>query len=334
MSNDSTPVEAPAPQANLLLARAGLGGVLMGLANLVPGVSGGTMLLATGIYRDFVDAVARFTRLRPSARALLVLGTVGGAAFLAILLGAGLLKDLVVHRRWMMYALFVGLTLGGIPLVWRPIRDKSAAYWSGLGGGLAFMVALFWLQQSNPGGSETGSNALALGAAGAAGASAMILPGLSGGYLLLLMGQYVPILSGVDRLKSALIARDVAAVVDVGLAVVLPVGIGVVAGVVVISNLVQWFFRRFEQATYGVLLGLLLGAVIGLWPFQRPVDPVPGETLIKGTVVTEANLADFDLEDYPTEFYRPAGGQVAGALGLLGLGLAATLALARTQPSD
>ena len=196
------------------------------------------------------------------------------------------------------------------------------------------MVALFWLQQSTPGGSETGSNALALGAAGAAGASAMILPGLSGGYLLLLMGQYVPILSGVDRLKSALIARDVAAVVDVGLAVVLPVGIGVVAGVVVISNLVQWFFRRFEQATYGVLLGLLLGAVIGLWPFQRPVDPVPGETLIKGTVVTEANLADFDLEDYPTEFYRPAGGQVAGALGLLGLGLAATLALARTQPSD
>lgn len=306
----------------------------MGLANLVPGVSGGTMLLAAGIYREFVDAIARCTRLRPTVRALLVLGTVGGAAALAILLGAGLLKDLVVHRRWIMYALFVGLTLGGIPLVWRPVPRKSVAYWSGLAGGLAFMTALFWLQQSNPGGGDGDSHALALGAAGAAGASAMILPGLSGGYLLLLMGQYVPILSGVDRLKSALLARDVAAGLEVGLAVILPVGLGVVAGVVVISNLVQWFFRRYEQATYGVLLGLLLGAVLGLWPFQRPVEPVFDETVIKGRVVTAETLADFDLEDYPTEFYAPEAGQVGGALGLVGLGLAATLTLAHRRRED
>lgn len=303
----------------------------MGLANLVPGVSGGTMLLAAGIYREFVGAIARITRLRPTIHSLLVLAVVGGSAAGAILLGAGLLKDLVVHRRWIMYALFVGLTLGGIPLVWRPVQRKSTPYWTGLAGGLGFMVALFWLQQSNAGGGAGGSNALALGAAGAAGASAMILPGLSGGYLLLLMGQYVPILSGVDRFKSALVARDVAAALDVGLAVILPVGLGVVAGVVLISNLVQWFFRRYEQATYGVLLGLLLGAVIGLWPFQRPVEPVFGETMIKGRVVTEATLDEFELEDYPTEFYRPGGGQIAGAVALLGLGLAATLALARPQ---
>lgn len=322
------------PSSRVLLARAGLGGVLMGLANLVPGVSGGTMLLAAGVYREFVDSIARFTRLRPTMRALLVLGTVAGAAAVAILLGAGLLKDLVVQRRWIMYALFVGLTLGGIPLVWRPIRRKSLAYWSGLAGGLGFMIALFWLQQSSPSAGDASSNALALGAAGAAGASAMILPGLSGGYLLLLMGQYVPILSGVDRLKTALVARDVGAILDVGFSVILPVGLGVVVGVVVVSNLVQWFFRRYEQATYGVLLGLLLGAVVGLWPFQRPVDPIFGETVIKGRVVTESTLQEFDLEDYPTEIYRPGAGQVAGALGLTGLGLAATLALARPRRED
>lgn len=300
----------------------------MGLANLVPGVSGGTMLLAAGIYREFVDAIARLTRLRPTPRALIVLGTVGGTAALSILLGAGLLKDLVVHRRWVMYALFVGLTLGGIPLVWRPVPRKTMAYWAGLCGGLAFMVGLFWLQQNNPAGSGAESNSLALGAAGAAGASAMILPGLSGGYLLLLMGQYVPILSGVDRLKSSLIARDLPGILEVGLSVILPVGLGVVAGVVVISNLVQWFFRRYERTTYGVLLGLLLGAVIGLWPFQRPVEPVLGETLIKGRVVTADTIGEFEIEDYPTEFYRPAGAQVGGAMILMGIGLAATLAIA------
>ena len=97
----------------LLMLRSVIGGILMGLANLVPGISGGTMLLAAGIYPCFINAIAEVTTLRLRVATIAVLGSVVGAASVAILLFAGVVKELVVDHRWMMYSLFIGLTLGG-----------------------------------------------------------------------------------------------------------------------------------------------------------------------------------------------------------------------------
>ena len=107
--------ESEALPPTTLAARGIVGGLLMGLANLVPGISGGTMLLAAGVYPNFISAIAEVTTLRFKARSLVVLATIAGSAGLAILLGAGAMKTLVVEERWMMYSLFIGLTLGGIP---------------------------------------------------------------------------------------------------------------------------------------------------------------------------------------------------------------------------
>ena len=156
----------------------------------------------------------------------------------------------------------------------------------------------------------------------------MILPGVSGGYLLLVLGQYVPILTAIDALKEGLSSGDMAAVVSVGLRVLLPVGIGVVAGIVGVSNLLGLLLRKCEKATLGVLLGLLLGAVVGLWPFQQGVAPCVGDT-IKGQVLTEALLADLEPDDYPTMCFRPTGGQLAGSFGLILLGFGFTLGVSR-----
>ena len=95
-----------------LVTRGVFGGILMGLANLVPGISGGTMLLAAGIYPRFIESISDVTRFRFRFRSLLCLGSVVFAALIAILLLAGVLKDLVVDHRWIMYSLFIGLTLG------------------------------------------------------------------------------------------------------------------------------------------------------------------------------------------------------------------------------
>ena len=102
-----------------------LGGTLMGLANLVPGISGGTMLLAAGIYPRFIQALAELSALRFRKSSLLVLGLVGIAAGSAILLGAGTVKDAVVEHRWAMYSLFIGLTLGGVPVLWSMARPPT-----------------------------------------------------------------------------------------------------------------------------------------------------------------------------------------------------------------
>jgi putative membrane protein len=312
----------------LVLVRAALGGVLMGLANLVPGISGGTMLLAAGIYPRFVAAVAEVSTLRFRVPALVLLGTVAVAALAGIVLLAGPIKDLVVHHRWIMYSLFVGLTLGGLPVVWRMARPATRSVFLGAGGGFVAMSALAIAQASGVTGGDGQANLLLLGLAGLAGASAMILPGVSGGYLLLVLGQYVPILGAIETVKDAVAARDLAAATEPAVTVLLPVGVGVVVGVVVVSNALKWLLARYEKATLGVLIGLLLGAVVGLWPFQAPVEPPIGST-VKGEVVTAESLATIEVEDWPTRRFTPDATQVGGAIGLVVLGFALTSAIAR-----
>ncbi len=310
--------------------RGAVGGVLMGLANLVPGISGGTMLLAAGVYPRFVRAVAEVSTLRFVRSSVIVLTTVVGAALIAVLVFAGAIKELVVHHRWIMYSLFIGLTLGGVPVVWRMVRPPTRAMWIGVMVGLGAMIVLAILQQSGTTSAGLAAgNTIMLLVAGVAGASAMILPGVSGGYLLLVLGQYIPILSAIDVFKLALEAGDMAAAMEPALRVLLPVGIGVLAGVAVISNLLRWLLAQHAKPTLGLLLGLLLGAVVGLWPFQRPVDPVLGETIIKGRVVTADNIGELDPEDYPTTFFTPVSSQVAGALALIVAGGTVTLLISR-----
>ena len=310
----------------LLGVRGAIGGVLMGLANLVPGISGGTMLLAAGVYPAFIAGIADVTTLKLRLRSLLLLGTIVAAALLAILLLAGVMRSLVIEQRWIMYSIFIGLTLGGVPLVWRLARPATMGVWLGAGCSFAGML----LMQLGLGGGGTSGEAsnVFLFFSGLAGASAMILPGVSGGYLLLLLGQYEVILGAIDTLKQGLLGGPDFALVMDSMGVVIPVGGGVVIGVVGVSNGLRWLLRRFEKPTLGALLGLLFGAVVGLWPFSAPVPPQPGD-LIEGQIVTSETAPQIDVEDWVLVRFDPSPGQAAGALALLALGVAATALVAR-----
>ncbi len=346
--------DSPPDAPPFLIPRGLFGGALMGVANLVPGISGGTMLLAVGIYERFIEAVARATALRFDRSTLTTLGSVGLAAAAAIVLLAGPVKQLVVMHRWVMYSLFIGLTLGGVPVIRALIRESSAARRddSGAGAiragavvGFLAMVLLAWVQmRGGDGGASDGW--VILFVAGAAAAAAMILPGVSGGYLLLVLGAYLPILDGIDGFRAALSAGDVGALVSVGTGVILPVALGVGIGIAVVSHALRWLFSRYRLATLGVLLGLLVGAVVGLWPFQTARVPEPGE-LIKGRVVevvddgTGRGIPDgvtirfadtgepVDLEDLPTDAYAPTPWQTLVALLLLSAGYTTTAVIGR-----
>lgn len=304
----------------------------MGLANLVPGISGGTMLLAAGIYPEFINALSDVTRFRFRFRSLLVLGCVVAAAGLGILLLAGSLKEAVLDHRWVMYSLFIGLTLGGLPVVWKLVRNVTPGLIVAATGAVVAMTVLALLQLNGVVGSGS-SNFVMLFLAGLAGASAMILPGLSGGYLLLLLGQYVPVLAAVDQFKDALKARDVGLAVEPAVTVLVPVGIGVVAGVVIVGNLLKWLLNRYRQETLGVLIGLLLGSVIGLMPFQQGVEPVVGD-LVKGQVVTADTIDEIAREDWPVRFFQPSLLQVSCALGLIAIGFMLTLGVSAIGKSS
>ena len=231
--------DTPGSTTASLAARGAAGGVLMGLANLVPGISGGTMLLAAGVYPQFIGSVAEVSTFRFRLRSIVLLASVLLGMAVAIVGLAGFVKDLVVYHQWVMYSVFIGLTLGGVPLLWRMVRPADPTVIIAAIVGILAMVALV-LVQGGGAGSTAGDGAVAAGSdnslvgvtamllvAGTAAGAAMILPGVSGGYLMLVLGQYVVILGAIAGTRDAVRGGDWADVTD-GLMVLVPFGLGVV----------------------------------------------------------------------------------------------------------
>jgi len=302
----------------------------MGLANLVPGISGGTMLVACGIYTLFIDAVSDATRLRFNRRMILTLGCVVIGAVIAIGGLASMIHWALVNHRWVMFSIFIGLTLGGIPILWAMAKPIKRDTWAGVAIGALLMGGLVALQELGGAGSGlSGPFGLVLG--GAAAASAMILPGVSGAFLLLLLGQYEPIIGAIKGSVNALKDGDISALMD-QMGVVIPVGIGVLLGVAIVSNLLRWVLHHYERLTLGVLLGLIMAAPAGLYPFREGVMPQLGDT-IKGELVTEENLVEMQAadsaKDWAQESFKPTTMQVVGAQLLIIGGFAVTIGIAR-----
>lgn len=319
-----------------LLVRAAVGGVMMGLANLVPGISGGTMLVAVGIYTRFIDAISSVTRLKLTRPTILLLGTVVLFAGIAIAGCSGLIAALLETHRWAMYSLFIGLTWGGAPLIWRMIRESKAntgkvfdtPVSTGLIVGMVVMAGLAALQLRGAEGGGGSDSIVMLALGGVAGASAMILPGVSGAYLLLLLGLYDTIVNAIKDSVSAAKDANLDALFD-QLSIVVPVGVGVVVGIAVVANVLRFVLHRYERATLGVLLGLLIAAPAGLYPFREGIPPEVGDVIKGQTIATAEEAAEVKPKDWPQRTFTPTGTHLGGSLGLIVVGLGVTLAIDR-----
>ncbi len=244
-----------------------LRGIAMGAADLVPGVSGGTIALITGIYARLIAAIAS---IGPSTLSLLLRGKVMEAwksidgPFLLIL-GAGIataiiglaavLDWLLKHYPLPLWAAFSGLVLASaLSLVRDNYRLWSAQEWSlfAIGIGVAVFVGLTQAVQmpETPWG---------IFLAGSVAICAMILPGISGSFLLLLMGMYQVVISAVVNLEFVTLA-------------LFALGCGV--GILLFSRLLQRLLGVAEQPTMATLFGFLLGSLIILWPWQVTVSSV------------------------------------------------------------
>lgn len=286
------------------LVRCAIAGVLMGLANLVPGVSGGTMVLIMGLYDEFISSIADVTRLRFRIRSVVFLGVLGGATAVTIVALSGWMADAVEKHRSIMYALFIGLTLGGAPLLWRMATPIKAPSLITLACGFGLMVGIALARPSGESPSQAAATSLGVEpvdhayardfAAGVLGMSAMVLPGISGAFMLLIIGRYEAILVSISQVKEYALSFGKSGDLK-ALHVLIPVAIGAVLSLLVVTNLMKWLLHHHEKATVGLLLGILLGSVIGLWPME------PGST----------------------------GGDYATAVTALAVGIASTTGLAR-----
>lgn len=251
----------------------------MGMANLVPGVSGGTMILVMGLYDEFISSVADVTRFRFTRRNITFLAVVGGAAVVVIATLAGTLSRAVTLHQSAMFSLFIGLTLGGVPLLVRLLKGPSASSMIGVALGLSLMIVIA-LTNDEPPDAPGLKAAVAAGefvvnhhyprdlAAGALGMSAMVLPGISGAYMLLVLDRYETILASISLAKDYALSMGRRGDAAVFLSVLIPTAIGAIVSLVCLSNVLKWMLRRHEKPTLGLLLGILLGSVVGIWPFD------------------------------------------------------------------
>lgn len=237
-----------------------LRGMAMGVADLVPGVSGGTMALVLGVYERLVAALRHVTAwptwtylLRGDVRrfwgaahasflAPLVLGIV-----IAVLTLARLVEFALAAYGVVLYATFSGLVLAATVLLARRVaRWRATAVVTLLG--TFTLTALLLL--GSPG--EGAATPLALVSAGAIGISALVLPGISGALILVLLGQY---------------GRVVAAIAALDLATLAPFALGALIGIVSIARIMDWLLRRALTLTMAGLIGVMLASLQRVWPW-------------------------------------------------------------------
>lgn len=249
-------------------------GFLMGAADIVPGVSGGTIALVVGIYERLVKSV----RAGSSTLGHLLRGDLAGSrrwfgavewAFILPLLGgillavitlASVIESLLHDYPEEMAGLFTGLIAGSAIVAWRLVKN-----WNGLRIGLMAGVAIlvFLLLGLREGTSdETVSQVVdpalwAFFVAGAIAICAMILPGVSGSFLLVVMGMYGPTLAAVND-------RDVTTL--------LVLAVGCVTGLALFSQLLNWSLENYHDTVMAALIGLMVGSIRVLWPWPNGLD--------------------------------------------------------------
>ena len=158
----------------------------------------------------------------------------------------------------------------------------------------------------------------------------MILPGLSGGFVLLLLGQYVVILSAIDGFKDAIKLGSMDALMS-PLQTLLPFGFGFALGIALTAVIMRTLLQKHESTTTGVLLGLLFGAVLGLWPFRVGVQPDVGDVIRGQTIISVVQRDDVQPKYWRTEAFTPTLQEVMSAAMAAAIGFGTALGVGRLE---
>lgn len=268
-----------------------LKGMVIGIANVIPGVSGGTIALTLNIYEELINAIKSisFNTLMVFVRLLsfkkerviefkeemkkiniwLLVFVIGGAG-LAILIFSNIMNYLIVNFQSQTFGFFFGLILISIVVPYKLIKKKSIKVYIAIAMAIVVIVGLtimdtdqkkieseeykITIESANEYTSEYEiKDYVLLAVAGAVGMATMILPGVSGAFILLLMGQYFFILEVVSDFNIPLLAVF---------------AIGALCGLLLFSRLIDFLLNKFHDVTMGFLTGLVIGSLYAIWPFK------------------------------------------------------------------
>ena len=296
------------PLDYLILA---LKGMAMGAADVVPGVSGGTFAFILGIYEELIATLntINFSLLKQlksegfksvwkKANGSFLVALLSGVFVSVISLAKGV-EWLLEHHPILLWSFFFGFVFASILYVGKQIKirltDFKLVLAMAIGAGVAYFITTL-----NP--SETSDSNLFLFLAGALAICAMILPGISGAFILVIIGAYSPVL-------EALNTRD--------FKTILIIGVGAVMGLLSFSKLLKWLFETYHRLTLAVITGFMIGSLNKIWPWKIPLT---FRTNSKGIEIplNEKSVSPFNFDGDP---------QLIQAIGLMAIGVLIILVL-------
>lgn len=230
-------------------------GMVIGIANIIPGVSGGTMAVVLNIYDKLISSVSDI--LKDWKKNLIFLLPIGAGAGTGIVVFSKLIKTLLEIKPIPTNFFFIGLILGSIPMISKKALESKLKVSSIIPFIITFGILIALSIVMPPEVNTTiirdlnVNSFIQLLIAGIIGASAMVVPGISGSFILLLIGLYTTAITAVAELNIPLL---------------IPIALGVIIGIIFTTKIINKLLNRFPQPTYFAILGLVVGSIFSIYP--------------------------------------------------------------------
>lgn len=241
-------------------------GMMIGIANIMPGVSGGTLAVSMGIYDKLIHCITHIlSEFKESMKFLLPIFAGAGIALVAL--------TFVIEALFQYYPiptnlLFIGLIVGGLPPVVTKVKSHKLTFGHILAGLLFFALVVGMAMMGDNGSRQVTLNLgivpmIKLVLVGIIAAATMIIPGVSGSMVLLILGYYQPIIQQITVFCTAVITLDMAGILH-GIAILLPFGIGVLIGILGIAKIIEIIFEKYPLYAYCAIIGLIAASPIAI----------------------------------------------------------------------
>jgi putative membrane protein len=255
-----------------------LKGMAMGAADVVPGVSGGTIAFITGIYEELLDTIKGFnlsvfktlkhegikaTWQKTNATFLVVLFA---GIFTSIISLAKGITFLLATYPILLWAFFFGLIIASSVIISRYIKEWN---WKSIGIMVVGAAIAFYITIAAP--SQIPEGFIYIFLAGCIAICAMILPGISGSFILLLLGAYATVLGSISGLLDGLKAMDTDLIIKYGLNIGVFM-LGCIVGIISFSNFLSWMFKKAYSLTMALLTGFMIGSLNKVWPWKETTE--------------------------------------------------------------
>lgn len=239
-----------------------LKGVVIGVANIIPGVSGGTMAVSMGIYDKLIHCITHI--FKEFKKSVLFLLPIAVGILLALAGLSFVIEAAFAHFPAQTNLLFIGLIVGGLPAIIKKVKGNPIRIPHILAALLFFalvvgMAALGEGEGKSADMTFSALNVVKLFAVGVIASATMVIPGVSGSMVLMLLGYYQPIITTISDFIRAMVAFDGGELLRC-CGILIPAGIGIVVGIAVIAKLIEIIFEKFPLLAYWAIIGLIVAS--------------------------------------------------------------------------